>query len=89
MKRIKLVLVIIMLAFMLTSCEQYFSRNWGGTTTIKLEKGKKLIEATWKENNLWYLVEPMDPDYTPKTKEFIESSNYGVLEGKVIFIESK
>lgn len=78
-----------MLTFMLTSCEQYITRNYGGTTTINLEKGQKLIEVTWKEGNLWYLVEPMESDYTPKTKEFIESSNYGVLEGKVIFVESK
>lgn len=89
MKRIKLALVVIMLTFMLTSCEQYITRKYGGTTTINLEKGQKLIEVTWKEGNLWYLVEPMESDYTPKTKEFIESSNYGVLEGKVIFIESK
>ena len=89
MKRIKLALVVIMLTFMLTSCEQYITRNYGGTTTINLEKGQKLIEVTWKEGNLWYLVEPMESDYTPKTKEFIESSNYGVLEGKVIFVESK
>ncbi len=89
MKRIKLALVVIMLTFMLTSCEQYITRNYGGTTTINLEKGQKLIEVTWKEGNLWYLVEPMESNYTPKTKEFIESSNYGVLEGKVIFVESK
>lgn len=31
----------------------------------------------------------MDDDYTPKTKVFREDSNFGVLEGKVLFIESK
>lgn len=89
MKKIRLILVITVLTFMLTSCEQYFSKNWGGTTTIELEKGKRLVEVTWKDDNLWYLIEPMEPNYTPKTKEFVESSNYGVLEGKVIFVESK
>lgn len=89
MKKIKLVLVIILSIIMFSGCQQSITRNFGGTTTVKLEPGQRLVEATWKDNNLWYLVEPMEPDYTPKTKEFIESSNYGVLEGKVIFIESK
>ena len=85
----KKILFILMTVFCLISCDQYISRNFGGTTTIKLEKGQKLVEATWKESDLWYLVEPMDSDYIPKTKEFIESSTVGVMEGKVIFIESK
>lgn len=74
----------------LGGCEQYFTRQYGGTTTIKLEPGEKLLEATWKgSGDLWYLTEPMDSDYTPKTKIFKESSVYGVMEGKVIFIETK
>ncbi len=49
----------------------------------------KLVEATWKENNLWYLVEPMEEDYVPKTKVFIENSNAGMIEGKVTFVETR
>jgi len=45
--------------------------------------------ATWKDDNLWYLTEEMDSAYTPKKKMLIESSNFGILEGKVVFIESK
>lgn len=87
MKKI-LVLIISLICF--TSCEQVITKELGGTTTITLEKGEKLIEATWKgDGNLWYLVEPMDSDYVPKTKVFKESSVYGVMEGKVIFVESK
>ena len=89
MKKIKLVLVIILSIVMFSGCQQSLTRNFGGTTTVKLEPGQRLVEVTWKDNNLWYLVEPMEPNYTPKTKEFIESSNGGVFEGKVIFIESK
>jgi hypothetical protein len=65
------------------------SRKFGGSTTINLEKGQKLVEATWKENSLWYLTEPMDSDYVPKTKTFKEDSNFGVLEGTVTFVESR
>ena len=88
MKKIILVLSVICMSFV--SCDQYITREYGGTTTIKLEKGQKLIECTWKgDGDLWYLVEPMDSDYVPKTKEFIESSMIGVMEGKVIFVESR
>lgn len=86
----KNILFMIMMVFCLTSCEQYVTRKFGGTTTVKLEPGQKLVECTWKGDvNLWYLVEPMDSDYVPKTKEFIESPMFGVIKGKVIFIETR
>lgn len=87
MKKIILILTVICMAFV--SCDQYTARNFGGETTIKLEPGEKLIEATWKDNDLWYLVEPMDSDYVPKIKIFKESSTMGIMEGEVTFIESR
>lgn len=84
------IFMIICLTLSLCSCEQQITRQYGGTTTINLEKGEKLIEVTWKDAGaLWYLVEPMDNDYTPKVKTFKESSQFGMLEGKVVFIENK
>jgi len=81
---------VILAILMLTSCEQYVSRNFGGNTTINLRPGEKLVEVTWKNDaDLWYLVEPMESDYVPKTKVFKESSNLGVLSGSITFIESK
>lgn len=73
----------------LTSCEQYAARMFGGNIDIKVEKGYKVTSATWKEADLFYFIEPMEEDYQPKVKKFVESSNIGVLESKVIFIESK
>jgi hypothetical protein len=61
----------------------------GGTTKIELEPGEKLVEVTWKGDDIWYLVEPMDSNYDPKIKTFKESSRIGVLEGKVIFYEKR
>ena len=84
--------IIIFLGIILcfTSCDQYISKNWGGNSTIKLQPGERLVEVTWKNDaDLWYLVEPMDSDYVPKTKTFKESSAMGVMEGKVIFIETR
>ena len=81
---------IFVMMLCMASCEQYVSRNFGGNTTINLEPGQKLVEATWKgDADLWYLTEPMDSDYTPKTKMFKESSMMGVMQGTVTFIESR
>lgn len=74
-----------------SSCnESYQSRIAGGTMKVNIPKGYRLIEATWKDGaNLWYLVEPMDSDYTPKEKMLIEKSAIGIVQGQVIFVESK
>ena len=61
----------------------------GGTLTIELPPGEKLVMATWKEVDLFYLTEPMDSDYVPKTKTFREDSSWGVMESTVIFKERK
>ena len=82
-------LIIAISVLLLTSC-QAITRNFGGTTEIKVEKGFKVTNASWKDDgNIWYFIEPIENNYTPKTKYFVESSIYGALEGKVIFIESK
>lgn len=82
--------VFCLIGFTLFSgCDQTITRSLGGTTKVELEPGEKLVEATWKGDDIWYLVEPMDSNYTPKTKTFKESSRFGALEGKVIFIETR
>lgn len=79
-------MIVTMMPF--TSCQRC-TRQWGGTTKIELEPGEKLVEATWKNNSIWYLVEPMESDYVPKTKVFKERSNTRILEGDVIFVERR
>lgn len=86
MKKIYLTLIIALLAAGCT--DKDLTKRFGGTTTIKLPVNKKLITATWKEgNSIWYLVRERKPGEHPETHEFIESSNLGILEGKVIFQE--
>ena len=86
----KKLFILVFAIISLASCDQLVTRNFGGNSTIKLEPGEKLVEVTWKgDGDLWYLVEPMDSDYVPKTKIFKESSIVGVLEGTVTFIETK
>jgi hypothetical protein len=88
MKRLFFITAIIGL-LSLTSCEQYIVRQFGGDVDIKVEKGYKVTSATWKGTDLFYFIEPMEEGYQPKVKKFVQSSNIGVLESKVIFIESK
>lgn len=84
-------MILISLSFiLLTGCTNNSrARHFGGTMTINLPKGQELMEATWKENNLFYLTRPMADDYVPVVKTFHENSHYGVIEGTVIFVESR
>lgn len=80
---------LMVAVLLLTSCENLVTRNFGGSQTIELEKGQRLIEITFKDNDLWILTEPMDSDYVPKNKTFYEDSNLGVMQGKITIVESR
>jgi len=70
---------------------QYVTKEFGGTSTIDLPSGKKLVPYTvqWepKGSNIWYLTEDAEAGYSPKTYTFHESSNLGALEGTIEFVE--
>ena len=90
MKTIKTIIALVALLMVATSCtEQKMARSFGGKMKIELPKGEKLMMATWKESNLFYLTEPMDSGYVPKDKVFRESSNFGVWESEITFIERR
>lgn len=83
-------IILAVIALSLSSCtENQRARTFGGTATINVEKGKKVMMATWKGDDLFYMVEDMEPDYVPHNKELIEFSNFGVIESKVVFKESR
>ena len=74
----------------LASCTQNErAKAFGGTASVDLPSNQKLVTATWKDQNLWYLTRPMRSDETPETYTLKESSSYGLVEGTVIFNESK
>jgi hypothetical protein len=74
----------------LLSCtENSRVKNWGGEGTIKLPKGKKLVNVTWKETEVWYLTRDMDSNDVAETYQFHEESSYGVIEGTYTIIETK
>lgn len=66
------------------------ARSFGGTMTIKIPKGQKLINITWKEaGSAWYLTRPMRAGEEAEVHTFQEESNFGMLEGTIVVIESK
>ena len=82
-------ILICLVALCAVSCENYTTRKLGGTMSIDVEPGYKVTNATFKEDEIWYFIEPMDNSYTPKQKKLVEKSKYGALEGTIIFNETK
>lgn len=82
--------LILLIIFSVSGCTQNeVARQYGGTVTVELPKGQKLVNASWKETNLWYLYRPMHPGEYAEKYTYQEDSGYGILEGKVIFVETK
>lgn len=82
-------ILICLFALVAVGCENYATKNLGGTMTIDVEPGYKVTNATFKGDEVWYFVEPMDSTYTPTQKKFVEKSTYGALEGTIIFNETR
>lgn len=82
-------ILICLFALCAVSCENYVTRKWGGTMTIDVEPGYKVTNATFKTDEIWYFIEPMDSTYVPKSKKFVEKSKIGALEGTIIFNETR
>jgi len=84
----RFLLIIALFLFLLSGCTKNSrAKNFGGTQTIYLPTGYKLNEATWKNDDLWYLLEPVDTSYDAKVKIFQEDSSFGLLQGKIKFVE--
>lgn len=85
----KLVILAVIL-FSFTACtENSRVKNFGGEGTINLPKGRKLVNVTWKETQIWYLTRPMDSSDVAQTYQFHEESSYGVMEGTYNIVEAK
>lgn len=81
--------VIVMIGFCSGCTPNQIAREYGGTVKVKVDPGYKVTSATWKGEDLFYFIEPMEDGYVPKEKKFVESSSYGILESTVIFKESR
>jgi ABC-type Fe3+-hydroxamate transport system substrate-binding protein len=82
-----LLLFILAIAVLTSSCtSNQNARIYGGTETVNLEAGQRVVNVTWKgESDLWILTK--QDTTTPTTYTFQEKSNWGLMEGKVILVE--
>jgi hypothetical protein len=76
----KLVMVAIILLTLVSCTDNERARYFGGTETIKIEPQEKFINVTWKDNDLWVIVE----DTITGTIYAKEKSAFGIMQGKVI-----
>jgi hypothetical protein len=68
--------------------EQTSARGWGGTASLDLESGRKVVSASWKDSDsLWILTRPMRDGETAETYLYSESSAYGIVQGTVLLKE--
>lgn len=82
------IVLLAVMVFSLTGCKS-IAKSYSEIITIDVPKGQKVIEATWKGSDVWYLTRSMHEDEKPETFTLQEDSNLGIIEGKVIFKESK
>lgn len=76
----KLTMVAITLLALVSCTDNKRARNFGGTETIKIEPQEKFINITWKQDNLWVIVQ----DTITGTIYAKEKSSFGIMQGKVI-----
>lgn len=79
------ILLFIALVTLFGCTENELARNYGGTEKIILDKNVRLVNATWKESNLWIITKK--DSSSPSTYYFKEKSNWGLQEGQIIIIE--
>lgn len=66
---------------------QQRAKKYGGSAKIDLPPGKRLMEATWKGDDLWFLVRDREENERPRSYVFSESSSWGMFEGQIVFHE--
>ena len=76
----KLTMIAITLLALVSCTDNQRARSFGGTETIKIEPQEKFINITWKQDNLWVIVQ----DTITGTIYAKEKSSFGVMQGKVI-----
>lgn len=81
------ILVVCLTIFI--CCDNSLTRTFGGTMTFKLPSNQKLINVTWKNDNIWYLTRQFERGDTVQIYKFTEKSVLGALEGEVTIIETK
>jgi hypothetical protein len=84
----KIVALALIFVLMSGCTANDMAKNYGGTMTINLPAGQKFVNATWKDNQLWYITRPARIGEGTETYTLKEKSDLGIQEGTVIFKEN-
>jgi len=76
----KLILAVALVSLVTSCTENSRARRWGGTEEILLKPNEKVLNVTWKENEMWICTK----DTVTGIVYFREKSSWGVMEGTVI-----
>lgn len=86
----KMMGILAAMVILSASCtENSRAKAFGGTMTVELPVDTKLDSASWKGEEMWYLTRPMREGEVAETWTMQEDSSFGIVEGTVIFKESK
>jgi hypothetical protein len=78
----------LMLSIFIVSCtENQAAKQFGGTMKVDLPPNTKFVNATWKNEELWYIYRPRKVGESVDIVTMQENSNWGIMEGKVEFNE--
>lgn len=83
------ILLLLAIIFLLSSCQNWRVKKAGGSMTIELKVNEKFVNATWKQDNVWYLTKTMTKTDSAETYFLREKSKLGILEGTITFVETK
>lgn len=89
MKRLMMFAGLMVIVCSLGCTQNIRAKQWGGVSTETLNTGRKVINVTWKDNDLWILTRKMTSNDVAETYEFVEKSSFGLMQGKVIIQERK
>ena len=84
------VIIAVLVSFVFVSvkgCNQISAKSFGGTMALTLDPGRKLVNATWKDKQIWLLTTVRSLEDKPQTYVFEERSTCGILQGKVVIEE--
>ena len=76
----KLMMILVAMVVMSSCTENARARHFGGTETLALKPNEKVLNVTWKDNEMWVCTQ----DTITRVVYFREKSSWGVVEGTVI-----
>lgn len=89
MKKITIILGLVSTLGIISCTKNSQVKNFGGEGELTLPPNQKLINITWKNDEIWYLTKPMKQTDSAETYIFHEESSWGVIEGTYKIIEVK